>query len=388
MKPSVGPITMSGQDWAVAAHCSSMRISEQLSAPFLYEVEIISETAALAAVTALGDVISIALEVGSKKRYFSGIVTSLQSVGRQATNYVYRLRLRPWLWLLSRHTDCRIFQDAKVLDIVKTVFRDRGFPDVEERLSRTDYAVRAYTVQYRETDLNFVQRLLEEEGIYYFFRHEQGKHMLVLCDSLSGQQKTPFHEEVPHLPPDRHRAALLDHLDVWETVQDVESGAVAMRDYDFEDPDGDLAVTKAAPQGHPYGNFELFDYPGNYLKRGLGQTYAAIRLEEAHATAQRCLAQGNARGLLVGSNFTLSQHPTPRTTANIWWSRRKRRCVATRSSPAAPRATTSGPASSPSRATASIALRASLRSPSSTARRPPRSSAARTRRSAPTNTGA
>jgi type VI secretion system secreted protein VgrG len=309
MTPSVGPITMSGPDWAAAAHCSSVRISEQLSAPFLYEVEIISETAALPAVSSLGDALSIAVEVGTKKRYFSGIVTSLQSVGMQGLNHVYRLRLRPWLWLLSRHTDCRIFQDAKVLDIVKTVFRDRGFSDVEESLSRSDYAVRGYTVQYRETDLNFVQRLLEEEGIYYFFRHEQGKHMLVLCDSLSGQVKTPFHTELPHLPPDRHRAALIDHLDVWETIQDVESGAVALRDYDFEDPGGDLQVTKAQPEAHPYGNFEVFDYPGNYLKKALGDAYAAIRLEEAQATAQRCLAQGNAGGLLVGSNFTLSKHP-------------------------------------------------------------------------------
>jgi type VI secretion system secreted protein VgrG len=309
MTPSVGPITISGPDWAATAHCASLRISEQLSAPFLFELELISETTALSAVEALGDQVSVALEVGAVKRYFSGLVTSLQSAGKQGENFVYRLRLRPWLWLLSRHTDCRIFQNAKVLDIVQTVFRDRGFDAVEPKLSRTDYVARPYTVQYRETDLNFVQRLLEEEGIYYFFRHEQGKHALVLCDSLSGQEKTPLHEKVPHLPPDRHRGALLDYLDVWETVQDVESGAIAMRDYDFEDPGADLEVVTTSPEGHPYDSFEVFDYPGNYPKKKLGETYAAIRLEEAKATAQRCNAQGNARGLLVGSNFTLSDHP-------------------------------------------------------------------------------
>jgi type VI secretion system secreted protein VgrG len=308
MTPSTGPITLGGPSWAKDAHCSSLRISEQLSSPFLFEVELISETAALAAVEALGDELTIAFEVGSTKRYFSGIVTSLQSAGKQGKDYVYRLRLRPWLWLLSRHTDCRIFQDAKVLDIVKTVFRDRGFDAIEEKISRKDYALRPYTVQYRETDLNFVQRLLEEEGIYYFFRHDEGKHMLVLCDSLSGQSKTPFHESVPHLPPDRQRGALLDYLDVWETVQDVESGAIAMRDYDFEDPDKDLNAIKAGPEGHPHDSFEVFDYPGNYLDKGLGETFAAIRLEEAKATAQRSHAQGNARGLLVGSNFVLSEH--------------------------------------------------------------------------------
>jgi type VI secretion system secreted protein VgrG len=311
MTPSVGPITLSGPDWATTAHCASLRLSEQLSSPFLYEIELISETPALAAVEALGDDLSIAVEVGDKKRYFSGVVTSLQSAGRQGENYVYRLRLRPWLWLLSRHTDCRIFQKAKVIDIVKKVFKDQGFDAIEPKLTRTDYAERPYVVQYRETDLNFVQRLLEEEGIYYFFQHEQGKHTLVLCDSLSGQIKTPFHDEVPHLPPDRHRGALLDYLDVWETVRDVESGAIAMLDYDYEDPGADLKASKASPEGHQYDNFEVFDYPGNYLQKKLGDTYAAIRLEEAKATAQRCHAQGNARGLLVGSNFTLSDHTDP-----------------------------------------------------------------------------
>lgn len=302
------PITLSGPGWAEKAHCSSVRISEQLSSPFLLEVEVISKTASLAAANSLGEQLTIAFEVGSAKRYFSGIITSLQSAGKQAAAYVYRLRLRPALWLLSRHTDCRIFQGAKVLDIVKTVLRDRGVDAPEEKISRKDYPSRPYTVQYRETDLNFVQRLLEEEGIYYFFRHEAGKHTLVLCDSLSGQAKTPFHEAVPHLPPDRQRGALLDYLDLWETVQDVESGAIAMRDYDFEDPGKDLNAIKENPEDHPYANFEVFDYPGNYLEKTLGQTIAAIRLEEAKATAHRSHAQGNARGLLVGSNFLLSEH--------------------------------------------------------------------------------
>lgn len=238
-------------------------------------------------------------------------------MGKQAERYVYRLRLRPWLWLLSRHTDCRIFQDLSVPDIVKIVFRGRGFDAVEQRLSQ-GYSVRRYTVQYRETDLNFVQRLLEDEGIYYFFRHERGNHTLVLCDSLSGQEKTPFHEVVPHLPPDRHRGALLDYLEHWEGVWDVESGAVAMRDYDFEDPGADLEVTKASLEGHPHDDFEVFDYPGSYTERQLGETYAAMRLEEARATAQRCQAHGSARGLLVGSNFTLSEHPDPAQNREYW----------------------------------------------------------------------
>ena len=88
----------------------------------------------------------------------------------------------PWLWFLTRTSDCRIFQEKTVPDIIKEIFRDHGFTDFEERLSGS-YRTWVYCVQYRETDFNFVSRLMEQEGIYYYFKHENGKHTLVLADS-------------------------------------------------------------------------------------------------------------------------------------------------------------------------------------------------------------
>jgi type VI secretion system secreted protein VgrG len=308
MIQSKGPVTLSGPGWAKSAHFLSMHASEGLGMLFVYELEVVSDSARLAANEVLGEPLTVSVMIEEELRHYAGIVTSLQSLGMQGENFVYRLVLRPWLWLLSRTTNCRIFQEKTVVDIIKQVFRDRGFSDFEERLTAS-YEPRPYVVQYRETDLNFVCRLMEDEGIYFYFGHEASKHVLVLCDSLSAHEPTPFHASLPQLPPDPQRDEQIDYLDTWETVFEVETGKIALTDYDFQAPTAMLEVVKAQPEGHYHGDYEVFDFPGNYIDVERGTTLAAIRLEETKATAQRITAEGNARGLLVGGLFTLSDHP-------------------------------------------------------------------------------
>ena len=118
-------------------------------------------------------------------RTFNGIVTRFVA-GESRGEYVrYRATLRPWLWLLSRMSDCRIFQKMTVPDVIKKIFRDRGFGDFDDRLSET-YRTWEYLVQYRESDLNFLSRIMEQEGIYWYFEHAEDKHTLVLADGQSG----------------------------------------------------------------------------------------------------------------------------------------------------------------------------------------------------------
>jgi type VI secretion system secreted protein VgrG len=308
MIESKGPVTLSGAGWVKSAHFLSMHASERMGAPFVYEVEVVSDEPMLAPNDVLGEQVTVSVLIETEQRHYSGIATSLQSLGVQAESFVYRLVLRPWIWLLSRTTNCRIFQDQTAVDIIKKVFRDRGFSDFEERLTAT-YEPRPYVVQYRETDLHFVLRLMEDEGIYFYFAHELGKHVLVMADSLSAHDPTPFYESLPHLPPDSQRAQQIDYLETWEMVFEVESGAFALTDYDFQAPRASLDVVKALPEGHSHADYEVFDFPGNYLKTQQGEAIAMLRLEEAKATAQRALADGNARGLLLGGLFTLSDHP-------------------------------------------------------------------------------
>lgn len=307
MIESKGPVTLSGPGWVKSAHFLSMQATEQLDAPFVYELELVSDEAALSPNDVLGEPLTVSVLIEAELRHYSGVVTSMQSLGVQAESFVYRMVLRPWLWLLSRTSNCRIFQDKTAVDIIKEVFRERGFSDFDERLTGT-YEPRPYVVQYREADLQFVRRLMEDEGIYFYFTHEPGRHVLVLCDSMGAHEPTPFHESLPQLPPDGQRAMQLDYLDTWEMVYEVESGAFALTDYDFEAPTALLDVVKSQPEGHVHADYEVFDFPGNYLKAPRGEAIAKLRLEEAKATAYRARGDGNARGLIVGGLFSLTDH--------------------------------------------------------------------------------
>ncbi len=135
--------------------------------------------------SAVGKGSTIALTAqDDKKRYFHGVMTEARWAGTQEDLYIYQLVLRPWLWLLTRTSDCKIFAQKSPIAIIKQVFSDRGFSDFRDATTGSPPTLE-YCVQYRETDFNFVCRLMEAYGIYYFFEHADGKHTLVLADAKS-----------------------------------------------------------------------------------------------------------------------------------------------------------------------------------------------------------
>ena len=127
---------------------------------------------------------------GGAPRFFNGIVSRFSMTGRDERFTYYHAEVVPWLWLLTRTSDCRIFQDMTVPDIVKKILNDMGFRDIKDSLSRT-YTKWDYCVQYRETDFYFISRLMEQEGIFYYFTHETGKHTLVLGDAPQANPSCP-----------------------------------------------------------------------------------------------------------------------------------------------------------------------------------------------------
>ena len=194
-------------------------------------------------------------------------------------------------------------------DIIKQVFRDRGFSDFSESLSGT-YREREYCVQYRETDFNFVSRLMEEEGIYYYFKHEKAKHTLVLCDSANahraapGYDKIPFHQEEGHGPkPDQVRG--------WKTIQELQTCKYVLRDFDFLNPQANLETqaSASADRQHQHKDKEVYDYPGLYAKSADGETYVKTRLQELQAGYAQVEAVAGSRGLGSGHLFQLTDHP-------------------------------------------------------------------------------
>lgn len=284
---------------------SEMGGSEELGRLFDYELQLTSDDPAIDLNQLLGKPMSLSLQLsGMASRHFHGIVARCSQSVDRGQFASYRVTLRPWLWLLTRTSDCRIFQHLSAPQIIKQVFRDLGFSDFEDALSRS-YREREYCVQYRETSFDFVSRLMEEEGIYYFFRHEEARHVLVLADAYGAHQKAPGYESVPFYPPDgQHRER--DHINDWHLAQEVQSGSMELNDYDFQRPSARIDVRSAMPRPHQAGDYPLYDYPGAYEQTQDGEHYARTRLESLQSLHERVELRGNARGLGSGHLFSLS----------------------------------------------------------------------------------
>ena len=292
---------------------------EELGRPFAYELELISENPDLPLDGLLGKPASLALELhDGSRRHFHGIVAACSQGSGNGQFASYQVTLRPWLWLLTRTSDCRIFQNQKVPDIIKQVFRDLGFSDFEDALSRS-YREWEYCVQYRETSFDFVSRLMEQEGIYYWFRHERNRHILVLSDAYGAHQSPPNYASVPYYPPTLEQRER-DHFYDWHMAREVQSGSLSLNDYDFQRPGARLEVRSNIARSHAAADYPLYDYPGEYVQSQDGEQYARTRIEALQARYERC-ACAAAPAASVRATCSSSAATRARTrTASTWWS--------------------------------------------------------------------
>ncbi|WP_439850297.1 type VI secretion system Vgr family protein [Pseudomonas syringae] len=278
---------------------------DELGRLFSYDLQLTSVDGALDLNQLLGKPMSLSVQLaGGAQRYFHGIVARCSQNVTRDQFASYQVTLRPWLWLLTRTSDCRIFQNLTIPQIIKQVFRDLGFSDFEDALSKP-YREWEYCVQYRESSFDFVSRLMEQEGIYYFFRHEKDRHVLVLADAYGAHQPAPGYESVPYFPPDgQHRER--DHINDWRLAQEVQPGSLELNDYDFQRPSASIDVRSAMPRPHTAGDYPLYDYPGTYMQSQDGEHYARTRLEALQSLHERIELSGNARGLGAGHLFSLT----------------------------------------------------------------------------------
>lgn len=318
-----GPL---GKDALLFHH---MTAREELGRLFQFDLELLSDEW-IKFEDVVGQTLTVEMALpNDETRYFNGYVTEFADAGTSGRFVRYKARLRPWLWFLTRTADCRIFPDKKkksaltTPEIIMEVFREHGFTDIDDHLEET-YKKREHCVQYRETDFDFVSRLMEEEGIYYYFKHEDGKHTLVLCDAYSSHETVPGYDEIPYFAPGNSAARDRDHIDDWSTRKCVQPGMCALRDFDFELPKKSLEFKSSVSRDHAQSKFEMFDYPGRYVEpadgdkdskksdsdlKGSYEKFAKNRIEGHQAQYERCGGGGNARGLSVGALFTLTQYP-------------------------------------------------------------------------------
>jgi len=318
-------------------HFRSMTGSEEMSRPFEYVVDVLSKRPDLDLSLALGHPLTVAVQCSTGQcstgpgtepaapRFFNGVISRFSQQGMYGNYHAYRAVLHPWLWFLNRFSDCRIFQNKSVPAIVNDILgkypkifgQYRISAALADELERRDrYPPREYTVQYRETDLNFVSRLLEEEGISYHFEHGLTSHKMVLTDSSQGRSPRAGYAAVSLRPG--LGTGEIECLTSWHVSQELKTASYMLRDFDYLNPLQPVGVKRAATAA-PGGRDarasnrqvvgELYDYPGGFATQGQGDHVVTTRLNEAQSFYEVVHASGNTRGPGVGNTFAVSDAP-------------------------------------------------------------------------------
>ncbi|MBT8405650.1 MAG: type VI secretion system tip protein VgrG, partial [Gemmatimonadetes bacterium] len=276
--------------------------TEAVSRPFSYRIDMLSLEPEIVAADLLRTTMRLDIDLPEGgTRYVHGMVRSFAQLGQSEELTAYRAEVVPWTWFLSLSHECRIHQNKTVREIVATVFEDLGFPDFEDRCTRS-YTPREYCVQYRENHLNFVSRLLEEEGIFTFFEHSEDRHVLVLADDNSAFHPVLGHPEMWMWRGQNMGAA--DGITSLERERSARLGRVVLNDYDWLQPQMSLLsqLDGAEPE-------EFYDYhPRHYTTQDLGDRYSRLRLEEHEARREVVLGRANCRHFEAGRTFELREH--------------------------------------------------------------------------------
>jgi len=275
---------------------------EAISRPFEFQVDLLSESDSVSASSLISQPVHVEIDKASgDPRIIHARVSEFVQRGRRHVYTLYSATLRPWLWFLSLWYDCKIFQNMTVPDIVEKIFENHGFTDYSLKLYKT-YTPREYCVQYRESCLNFVSRLLEDEGIFYYFEHTDDKHTLVLADTPGGVSPCPDQSSADLMPESSVVMGFDVVLDANTYVQ-AATGKITLNDYNFETPSNSLLANAAADAPE-----EIYDYPGKYTDRSGGERYAGLRLEEHEMPITILRGGGTCRAFIAGYKFDLRKH--------------------------------------------------------------------------------
>jgi type VI secretion system secreted protein VgrG len=277
--------------------------SERISQLYQFELDLLSENDSIKFQDVVGKQATIRIhDADGKDRHWDGFISCFSQGLQDGRLTAYRAQFVPWLWFLTRTADCRIFQNQKVPDIIQRIFTDLKFHDFQLRLYGS-YTPRDYCVQYRETDFNFVSRLMEEEGICYFFEHQDGKHTLILADDLAAHKLCPKQESARCGFSGEGTTYKEDLVTEWHHHEEFRTGAWAQTDYNFETPATSLSVTIKGK--NPY---EIYEYPGEHQVRSEGDRYSRIRLQEHTVPCVVSHGTSMCRHFTSGHKFTLQDH--------------------------------------------------------------------------------
>ena len=283
---------------------------ERLNGLFDFHVDCLGTSDHLDFDALIGTPATVTLANHMAERSFDGIVTEARWMGSGENGQRYRLRLQPWFWLASLRRNQRIFHNKTVIQILQellSAYADAG--QLEDQTS-ADYPVLEYTVQFRESDMNFAARLMERHGISYHFQHDGGAHRMVLTDFADAHAtigRRDFH------PDEGHHQADEEHFWDWRPARRITTGAIRLTDYNFKTPMAAMAVDRIGDAAHEQGQIESFDWPGDYLDQGRGKVVAQLRAEAERGQDKRFEAEGDVLSLAAGARVTLAGDAVPGT---------------------------------------------------------------------------
>ncbi len=286
--------------------------SDHVNALFEYRVEALAAHGGIDFDALLGTHATVTIDGHHGARHFDGIVTQTRWAGVGENGHRYDVELRPWAWLAGRRRNQRIFHDKSVVQILRELFAEYaplGDPALEFRLSE-EYPPLEYTVQYRESDLDFACRQLERAGISFHFRHQPGSHTMVLTDDVLAHDTIGAR---PYRGYDGHHQAADqgEHFWEWAPERNLTTGAVRLTDYNFKTPATAMEVDRLGDARHAQGQIESFDWPGDYADQGHGKARAGLRLRQERGADQRSRAVGDCLGLGAGKLVGLTGDPVP-----------------------------------------------------------------------------
>lgn len=281
---------------------------DEINQPFRYHVSLFSRDRTVAATSLLGQSVTVTVDRAAGTRHFNGIVAdfAVTEVGDDFARYA--VTLRPSLWLLSLTSDNRIFQGLSVIEIVEKVLRAHGIKPNKDLLTRA-YPPRDYCVQYGESDLAFVHRLLEHEGILYFFDHRPEGHEMRLADNPSRLPAIDGPRTLAWSPLAIETILDADYVTALRSAANLRTRKFVHTDYDFEKPSSNLAAKARDDAPTSVKESEVYRYPGNYVGFQRGDGLAQLRLDELQGTRLFATATTNAPRLRPGTTFTLAEHP-------------------------------------------------------------------------------
>jgi len=279
---------------------------ERISGLFHFTLDLESEDPNLDFSAIVGQSATITVELADgSQRFINGVVGRFQQAGNDPIFTRYQAELYPWLWLLTMSVDCRIFQNKSTPDILSELFKELGFSDFKIDLTGS-YQPREYCVQYNESVFEFASRLLEEEGIFFYFEHQDGKHTLVMADDLGAFKSCAG-------------AATLEYGTWGEWTQQnvvthctldqcVIPGVSALDDFNFETPSTNLMATTDSTTALNGSKRRVYEYPGGFLKKNAGEDRSGLRIEEHEQPAKVLVGRSYCRAFVCGGKFNLEKH--------------------------------------------------------------------------------